>query len=80
MGVLRNGGMNPAADTQNRLKPVEEVSYNLIHQVSCISGGFESAFATDHAPRATYHVPRLSSAPSDRRLSSADRSPLVRRP
>jgi hypothetical protein len=38
-----NGGINPAADTQNRLKPVGEASYNLIHQVLCISSGFESA-------------------------------------
>jgi hypothetical protein len=37
--------MNPATVTQNRLKPVEEGSYNLIYQVLCISGGFESALA-----------------------------------
>jgi hypothetical protein len=43
MGGSRNGGMNPAAATQNRLKPVDEASDNLIHQVLCSSGGFESA-------------------------------------
>jgi hypothetical protein len=37
------GGMNPAAVIQNRLKSVGEISYNLIYQVLCISGGFESA-------------------------------------
>jgi hypothetical protein len=36
-------GINPAADTQNRLKPVDRASGNLIHQVLCISSGFESA-------------------------------------
>jgi hypothetical protein len=40
---LRNGGMNPATATQNRLKPVDRASGNLIHQVLCNSGGFESA-------------------------------------
>jgi hypothetical protein len=39
------GGMNPATATQNRLKPVDRASDNLIYQVLYASGGFESAFA-----------------------------------
>jgi hypothetical protein len=41
--LMSERGINPAAATPNRLKPVEEASGNLIHQVLCNSSGFESA-------------------------------------
>ena len=51
-GVAGLGGINPAADKQNRLKPVATASPNLFQQVSSISRGFESASEGRRMPHA----------------------------